>query len=861
MQPFENSNVVSMPKRKVTDREIAIALSESSRTSEKHQQEIHAAYDRYVANGWKPILLYKGKKNPVGNNWLSQPARDQEDFVGHNNIGIALGEHSAGLTDIDIDHPDLLEVAPVFLPATPAKFGRYYGKQTQSLAHWLYRSNGNKTFKLAYHGKTIIEVRSTGGQTVFPPSFIFDDKSLWDLDLVCWDGGPKVSAPNINEVPEIDFEYLKSCVTLLFASVQAASYFKKTGFHDGMLAWAGMLAKAGYSEEDTLKSTMWIAEESGQEDRKDREQGVRDTYKKVCAGDYNNDDTRILGINWFRENIPDEKFVSWLSKTFRIKSSVVDDGRPVVRVHANKEVKVVQDTLAAMVKTEKFYTVGGVMTVVDKEEDGMGVRGGARLNSLPDSVSLQSWLTKEIQFVQSNLDKATMQFVDQIVRAPGFLSSELANPFSHRGNVPELTGLTTIPLITPKGRVVDNEHAYDPELKVFFSCSKPYTKMYPDEAVRILREPFVDFPFAGAMVKSYKEGGVGNLEFGRLEGDRELLCGDIGRYHAAAISAVLAAVVRPAISICPAYVITSSQYSDGKSVLSNIISSIVGMEPGTANSPLTRGGNDEEQEKQISSALARGKRVIIYDNHDGEFRSAALTETLTSSQPEFRVLGKSEVRSIPNRSMFVINGVNIVLASDLQTRSILIRLARRDVDPHRKFKHYDVAGWAHNNHASLVSAAISLIEWALQRPDGDWRPSHRFKDWDKLVRRTMLLAFGVDISPPSVEDEDRTLDPVEEAKSQFLLWLLGRWEAGIRSKESKHHFFSRDMAQQVCENTEEESWVNVLSKRAHHPIDQKMGRCLAAIKDVPFESGGKVYVLRAGVWSSKMKYWVEQVEG
>jgi hypothetical protein len=100
---------------------------------------------------------------------------------------------------------------------------------------------------------------------------------------------------------------------------------------------------------------------------------------------------------------------------------------------------------------------------------------------------------------------------------------------------------------------------------------------------------------------------------------------------------------------------------------------------------------------------------------------------------------------------------------------------------------------------------------------------------------------------------------MEEAKSQFLLWLLGRWEAGIRSKESKHNFFARDMAQQVCENTEEESWVNVLSKRAHHPIDQKMGKCLAAVKDVPFENGGKVYVVRAGVWKSKTKYWVEMV--
>jgi hypothetical protein len=366
---------------------------------------------------------------------------------------------------------------------------------------------------------------------------------------------------------------------------------------------------------------------------------------------------------------------------------------------------------------------------------------------------------------------------------------------------------------------------------------------------------FCDFPFVYGTLAQNEEDSDGN---GSADGSKRAM-GTYGRYFAAAISAVLSAVVRPTLDICPAYVITSSQWQDGKSIMSNAIASALGMEGGQPNSPLTRGGSDEEQEKQISSVLARGKRVVVYDNHDGDFRSTALTETLTSTMPEFRVLGKSEVRTVCNQSMFIINGVNIVLSGELQSRSVLIRLARTNLDVERTFKHFDLIGWSEANSQKIVSAAISLIEWALKQSDGDWRPTHRFKTWDRMVRRTMMIACGVDIAPPVSGDSDQIMDPMEEVKYEFLEWLVNRWESGLRDSKYKHYIRSATLAQEIALDSPQEHWVTMLSRRKFDSIDVRVGRALAIVKDFPFKTRSGVYKVTSRVADKRNLYCLEKL--
>jgi P4 family phage/plasmid primase-like protien len=84
------------------------------------------------------------------------------------NVGVLLGEPSGWLIDIDLDHPRAVELAAQFLPSTPAVSGRP-GKPR---SHWWYRV----TAPVQTHKRPqtqlgmIVELRSTGGQTVIPPS-------------------------------------------------------------------------------------------------------------------------------------------------------------------------------------------------------------------------------------------------------------------------------------------------------------------------------------------------------------------------------------------------------------------------------------------------------------------------------------------------------------------------------------------------------------------------------------------------------------------------------------------------------------------------------------------------------------------
>lgn len=136
----------------------------------------------YLARGWAVIPVPHRAKNPGFAGW--QQLRLNEDdlpvyFNGRpQNIGVLLGEPSGGLVDIDLDHPRAVELAPDFLPPTGAIFGRA-GKPR---SHWLYRTP-KPTQTKKHNSKSagmLVEVRSTGQQTVFPPStHVSGDAIVW----------------------------------------------------------------------------------------------------------------------------------------------------------------------------------------------------------------------------------------------------------------------------------------------------------------------------------------------------------------------------------------------------------------------------------------------------------------------------------------------------------------------------------------------------------------------------------------------------------------------------------------------------------------------------------------------------------
>ena len=126
----------------------------------------------YLQRGWAVIPVPSRSKNPGFKGW--EQLRVTQETVGKyfngqpQNIGVLLGEPSGWLIDIDLDHMRAVELAPQFLPATAAIFGRS-GKPR---SHWIYRVSApaaTKKFRSKSAGM-LVEFRSTGMQTIFPPS-------------------------------------------------------------------------------------------------------------------------------------------------------------------------------------------------------------------------------------------------------------------------------------------------------------------------------------------------------------------------------------------------------------------------------------------------------------------------------------------------------------------------------------------------------------------------------------------------------------------------------------------------------------------------------------------------------------------
>jgi hypothetical protein len=144
----------------------------------------------YLDRHWYPIPIPYRTKKPVLEGWESlrlTPELVPLYFNGPpQNIGILVGDVSGHLVDVDLDAPEAVQLATIFLPPTPCRFGR----PSKPESHHLYivsptagrtakyeapsASNAEKTM--------LVEYRATGGQTVFPNSQHPDDeKSVGSL--------------------------------------------------------------------------------------------------------------------------------------------------------------------------------------------------------------------------------------------------------------------------------------------------------------------------------------------------------------------------------------------------------------------------------------------------------------------------------------------------------------------------------------------------------------------------------------------------------------------------------------------------------------------------------------------------------
>lgn len=246
---------------------------------------------RYIAAGWSPVPIpYQAKGPPELKQWgLLRLKRDTaaRHFNGKpQNIGVILGEASGGLVDIDLDCPEARMMAPAFLPATDAIFGR----QGNPESHWLYSAHDMVTEQIKFPGtrKTLLELRSNS-QTDQPVQTVFPGSVHEEGDPIRWHRDGKPATVNAAEL-------LSSFHRLAAATIVARAFpTQGSGRHDATLSLIGLLTRAGRTEAEVVDFVSRVRASIGADAKKPLVKMARDAANRFAA------DKSLFGLPVFKE--------------------------------------------------------------------------------------------------------------------------------------------------------------------------------------------------------------------------------------------------------------------------------------------------------------------------------------------------------------------------------------------------------------------------------------------------------------------------------------------------------------------------------------------------------------------------------
>jgi KaiC/GvpD/RAD55 family RecA-like ATPase len=119
--------------------------------------------------GMRPVKVLPASKKAYEDGWqkiIHDAESVRREFRPSDNVGALMGEPSGWIVDVDLDTPDAVKLASEYLPPT-----RMFGRAGKPRSHYLYRCVGALTRKWKdADGRMIVELRSTGCQTVMPGS-------------------------------------------------------------------------------------------------------------------------------------------------------------------------------------------------------------------------------------------------------------------------------------------------------------------------------------------------------------------------------------------------------------------------------------------------------------------------------------------------------------------------------------------------------------------------------------------------------------------------------------------------------------------------------------------------------------------
>jgi hypothetical protein len=668
----------------------------------------------YIKMGWRPVPIPYREKGPTITGWTE--LRIVEENAQHyfngapQNIGIILGETSKGLVDVDIDCPEALLLAPHLLPATSGRFGR----ASKRASHWLYFSDVPKHLKfedpnIDGPGKTIVELRSGGVQTVFPGSVHVSGE---DIDFE--DGADPT------QIPRIERGMLEAAVGGLAAACLLARYFPRKGRHDFCLALGGGLLRDQWSVDNAEMFVGLVAWAGGSDNPKARAATVRGTAGKIAAGE------PVTGWKKVTELVSDrplgggvggQKLVTRARKWLPARATPISDRVPIIV--GFDELEVADQMLPALANLPNVFHRGWALVQILRDPKENVDEGITREPNAPRISEMSKARTRGlVSHVCAFQRWKTKDGVSELVACA--IPDNPVLELHCRGEWPgvrPLEGITECPVLRPDGTVLDVP-GYDRTTGLFY---EPNTDFPPipleptlddaTTAVAALYDIVQDFPFESP------------------------------EHLSAWMALLLTPFARPTIDGCvPFGLLDKNAHRVGATKLSDIIGEIYSGRP----LPHMSKTNEEEMRKRILSLAISGDPVVLLDNIEGALDSPTLAGAITSMTIQDRRLGVTEMVPMPMRALWLVSANNLILSNELVGRALHIRLETSLEHPEHRtgFKYDPIIPYVHKERPRLASAVLTVLRgyFAAGCPDQGLSSWGSFEAWSRIIRGTLVWA-------------------------------------------------------------------------------------------------------------------------
>jgi hypothetical protein len=395
--------------------------------------------------------------------------------------------------------------------------------------------------------------------------------------------------------------------------------------------------------------------------------------------------------------------------------------------------------------------------------------------------------------------------------------------------IPNLSGIVTGPTMRPDGSILctpgydrSTGLIYDGRGVTFAAVSDRPTIDDARSALKRLQNVFRDFPFVSFV-------------------DRD-----------ATVAAILTAVARPAISGCvPAFSVSATAAGTGKTLLVDAVSMVA---VGHRAAKVAQSESDEETKKLMLSLALAGDPIVLWDNLHHAFGGAAIDLAITAGTIQDRILGASEMRTVPWRAVCFATGQNMSYRGDIVRRVIPINLDAEMEHPEQRsgFATPRLLEWIDQNRPTFLVDALTLLRayYVAGRPD-PVPPLGSFEDWSGLVCGAIVWSGGEN----PIDGQKQIASMADDARGDLARLLSAWWARFGRSR----HTTSEALA--VVDSPDLHDALCVLDRRHEEghgpPSVKRISKALSKYKKTVTD-GMRLNGLENGK-TKVIEWWVEQV--